>query len=121
MLFLIALLVCAMVIVAASYLVLPVLPSFFFQTIILLFLGAAGIYYYLVDIKNDKPKYFAQLYLLTLFVKLIAYGAYILFVLLKSPHQAAANAGVFMVTYVLFTALEVGFLYQKITGKRANK
>lgn len=121
MFFLIALLVCAMVIVATSYLVLPVLPSFFFQTIILLFLGAAGIYYYLVDIKKDKPRYFAQLYLLTLFVKLIAYGGYILFVLLKSPDQAAANAGVFMITYILFTTLEVGFLYRKITGKKSHK
>ncbi len=121
MLFLIALLMCAMMVVTVGYLVFPVFPSFFFQTIILLFLGAAGIYYYLADIKNEKPKHFTQLYLLTLFVKLIAYGAYILFVLLKSPLQAAENAGVFMITYILFTALEVGFLYQKITGKRANK
>ena len=120
MLFLISLLMCAMMIVGVSYLIFPVFPSFFFQTIILLFLGAAGIYYYLVDIKNEKPKYFAQLYLLTLFVKLIAYGAYILFVLLKSPNQAAANAGVFMVTYILFTGLEVGFLYRKITGKKSE-
>jgi hypothetical protein len=120
MLFLIALLGCAMLIVAGSYFIFPVFPSFFFQTIILLFLGAAGIYYYLVDIKNEKPKYFAQLYLLTLFVKLIAYGAYILFVLLKSPDQAAANAGIFMVTYILFTGLEVGFLYRKITGKKTE-
>lgn len=119
MFFLVALLVCAMLVVAGSYLVLPEFPSFFFQTVILLFLGAAGIYYYLIDIKNEKPKYFAQLYLLTLFVKLIAYGAYILFVLLKSPDHAAANAGVFMITYILFTALEVGFLYQKITGKKS--
>jgi hypothetical protein len=121
MLFLIALLGCAMMIVAVSYFIFPVFPSFFFQTIILLFLGAAGIYYYLIDIKNEKPKYFAQLYLLTLFVKLVAYGAYILFVLLKSPTQTAANAGVFMVTYMLFTALEVGFLYRKITGKKSYK
>lgn len=118
--FLISLLVCAMIIVGVSYLVLPVLPSFFFQTLILLFLGAAGIYYYLVDIKNEKPKYFAQLYLLTLFVKLIAYAAYILFVLLKSPDHAAANAGVFMITYILFTGLEVGFLYKKIAGKKSQ-
>jgi len=120
MLFLIALLLCAIIIVVGSYFIFPVFPSFFFQTIILLFLGAAGIYYYLVDIKNEKPKYFAQLYLLTLFVKLIAYGAYILFVLLKSPDQAAANAGIFMVTYILFTGLEVGFLYRKITGKKSE-
>ncbi|HNP07419.1 MAG TPA: hypothetical protein PKN99_07315 [Cyclobacteriaceae bacterium] len=121
MLFLIALLVCAMMIVAVSYLIFPVFPSFFFQTIILLFLGAAGIYYYLVDIKDEKPKYFAQLYLLSLSVKLIAYGAYILFVLLKSPNHAAANAGVFMATYILFTALEVGFLYRKISEKKSHK
>ncbi|MEP2669986.1 MAG: hypothetical protein ABJH04_13375 [Cyclobacteriaceae bacterium] len=120
MLFLISLLMCAMMIVGVSYLIFPVFPSFFFQTIILLFLGAAGIYYYLVDIKNEKPKYFAQLYLLTLFVKLVAYGAYILFVLMKSPNQAAANAGVFMVTYILFTGLEVGFLYRRITGKKSE-
>ncbi|GAB1445990.1 hypothetical protein MASR2M41_17350 [Flammeovirgaceae bacterium] len=84
-----------------------------------MFLGAAGMYYYLVDIKSEKPKYFAQLYLLSLSVKLLAYGAYILFVLVKSPSHAAANAGVFVVTYILFTALEVGFLYRKIVEKKS--
>lgn len=112
--FIITLLVSAMLVVAFGHYLFPVLPSFFYQTIVLLFLGAAGIYYYLVDIKNEKPKYFVQLYLLTLVVKLIAYGVYILFVVMNNPAQAAQNAGVFMATYLIFTAIEIGFLYRKV-------
>lgn len=114
--FLITLLLAALVIIGAGLAYFPVLPSFFYQTIILLFLGAAGIYYYLVDIKEEKPKYFVQLYMLTLFVKLIAYGAYILFVVWDVPDQAIENALLFMVTYAIFTGIEIGFLYRKVNG-----
>ena len=116
--FLVALLASALLVVALGHYLLPFIPSFFYQTIVLLFLGTAGIYYYLVDIQGRGPRYFVQLYLLTLVVKLVAYGGYILFVLWKRPGQGSENAGVFMVAYMLFTALEIGFLYQKVRGKK---
>lgn len=93
----------------------PILPSFFYQTISLLFIGTAGIYFYLADVKKNRPEFFVPLYIATLFAKILAYGGYVLFMVWDDPVQAANNALLFMVTYFIFTALEVAFLYQKVT------
>ena len=47
-------------------------------------------------------------------VKLLAYGAYMLGMILQDKAGAAANVVFFMVVYFVFTALEIGFLYRKI-------
>jgi len=91
------------------------LPSFFYQTMALVTLGTAGFYFYLADIKKQRPAYFVQVYMATLFAKILGYGAYVLFMVLDDPAQAPENALVFMVTYFIFTGLEIGFLYLKIT------
>ncbi len=92
------------------------LPSYFYQTLALLYLGTAGIYFYLVDTKSPRPQQFVQLYMLTLFAKLIAYGGYIFFVVWDDPMEAPANALVFMTVYLLFTVIEVLFLYRAKRG-----
>lgn len=94
----------------------PQLPSFFYQTLALLLMGTGAIYFYLVDIKKEKPEYFVQLYIATLFVKILAYGAYMLFVVWDDKVQAGDNALFFMVTYFLFTIVEIAFLYRKVRG-----
>ena len=91
-------------------------PSYFFQTLTLLYLGTAGIYFYLVDVKASAPRQFVQLYMVTLFAKLIAYGGYVLFMVWHHPAEAAENALVFMIIYLLFTAIEVIFLYRAKGG-----
>lgn len=91
------------------------LPSYFYESLVLLFLGTTGIYFFLIDIKKQRPEYFTQLYLATLIVKILAYGAYVLYVVWDDQLQASNNALVFMVTYLLFTAAEIFFLYRKVT------
>jgi len=103
-------------IVLVSHMAFPLLPSFFYQTIALLLMGTIGLYFYLVDVKRQKTEYFVPLYIATMFVKILAYGAYILFVVWDDPSQASNNALLFMVTYFLFTAAEVLFLYRKVNG-----
>jgi hypothetical protein len=89
-------------------------PSFFLKTLVLLTFSTAVIYVYLY--KASKPEFFLQLYLLTMVVKLLAYCAYNLVMILKDKPAAVGNVIFFMVTYFLFTLLEIGFLYRKIAG-----
>jgi hypothetical protein len=89
-------------------------PSFFLKTLILLTFSTALIYGYLY--KADRPAFFLQLYLLTMVVKLLAYCAYNLIMILSDKPAAVGNVIFFMVTYFVFTMLEIGFLYRKIAG-----
>ncbi len=119
--FVIALLTSAIVLAGLSALVCKQfwtgdLPSFFYQTLIFLVFATITIFAYLYNV--DKPHFFVQLYLLTMAVKLLAFGAYNLFMILEDKTGAPANVVFFMVLYIVFTGLEITFLYGKITGTR---
>ena len=90
------------------------LPSFFYETLIFLVFSTATIFAYLY--KVDKPDFFVQLYLLTMAVKFLAYGAYNAFMILEDKAGASANVIFFMLLYIGFTGLEIAFLYRKISG-----
>lgn len=94
------------------------LPSFFYQTLIFLVFTTTTIFVYLY--KVNKPDFFVQLYLLTMAVKLVAYGAYNLLMVLKDKSGAAENVVFFMILYLVFTTLEIVFLYRKITGSEGR-
>lgn len=111
----VTLLLLSIIIIIASQSLFIVLPSYFYESLILLFLGTAGIYFFLVDIKKQRPEYFVQLYMATLFIKILAYGAYVLFVVWDDRVHASNNALFFMITYFIFTATEIYFLYRKVT------
>lgn len=93
-----------------------VLPPYFYQTIALLFMGTVGIYFYLLDVKKNRPEYFVQMYIATQFAKILAYGSYMLFVVWDDSNRASDHALIFMITYFVFTAIEVIFLYRKVRG-----
>jgi hypothetical protein len=90
-----------------------ILPSFFFQTLFLLLFGTCLIYIYLYRL--NKAAFFVQVYLLTMAVKLLAYGVYNFFVITEDLAGAVSNVIWFMLLYFIFTVLEIGFLYQKIS------
>ena len=92
------------------------IPSFFFQTIIFLLFGTGVLFVYLY--RFDKPDFFIQLYLLTIAVKLLAYGAYNFFMIMEDGKGAVHNVVWFMLVYFIFTALEIVFLYKKISRHR---
>ena len=119
--FVIALLVSAIVLAGLSAIVCKQfwygeLPSFFYQTLIFLVFATITIFAYLYNV--DKPDFFVQLYLLTMAVKFLAFGAYNLFMILDDKSGAPANVVFFMLLYIVFTGLEITFLYRKITGTR---
>jgi len=116
--FFVVLLVAALAIAGLTILALhlswiDVLPSFFYQIILFLLFATFVVFRYLYKI--DKPDFFVQLYLLTMAVKFVAYGVFNLIVILDDRPGAAKNVAFFMLNYVLFTALEIAFLYRKIS------
>jgi hypothetical protein len=66
--------------------------------------------------KQVTPPTFVILYLATLVIKLMAFGAYIFIVVLEDATGAVHNAVFFMISYLVFTFLEVSFLYSKLVG-----
>ena len=91
-----------------------VLPGYFYQTVIFLFVCTAGLYRFLLRTKQQRPDFFVQFYLATMTVKLIAYGAYVFLMVRNQPEQATANIAIFMIVYFLFTFIEIGFLYREV-------
>ena len=89
------------------------LPSFFYQTILFLLFATFVVFRYLYRI--EKPEFFVRFYLLTMALKFVAYGAFNLIVILEDRKGAAQNVAFFLLTYLVFTILEVVFLYRKIS------
>jgi hypothetical protein len=92
---------------------LPTLPSYFYQSLIFLVFGTSVLFVYLY--RFNKPDFFVHLYLLSMAVKLIAYGAYNFVMILDDKAGATQNVVWFGVLYLIFTALEIGFLYRRIS------
>jgi hypothetical protein len=91
------------------------IPSFFYQTLILLVTTTLVIYRYLIRIR--QPDFFVQLYLLTIAVKLLTYGGYVTWMIMDDKPGAISNVAVFLALYVAFTIVEIAFLYRKISGQ----
>jgi hypothetical protein len=112
--FLITLIVVTGVILAVGFWGLETLPTYFYRTLIFLFVSTAGLYRFLLKTKQERSDYFVQLYLLTLAIKLMAYGVYMFIVIRSQPDQAVPNAVFFMAVYFIFTAIEISFLYRQV-------
>jgi hypothetical protein len=89
------------------------LPSYFFQTLILLLFGTGMLYIYLY--RFNRQDLFVHIYLLSMVVKLLAYGVYNFFMIMDDEGGAVANVAWFMLLYLIFTLLEIVFLYRKIS------
>lgn len=90
------------------------MPTFFIEIVVFLFLSTLGLYGFLL--KASGGKNFIQVYLLTMVVKILAYAAFGLIVVYRDPEGAPSNVGIFAIAYLVFTALEIGFLYRKIAA-----
>jgi hypothetical protein len=93
-------------------------PSFFTVTLLLLFVFTALSFVLLY--KAKEPSAFLQSYLLTTTVKLLGYGGYILIIIFSDRGGATANVLFFMLTYLVFTVLEIVFLYRKFSRSRGR-
>jgi 4-hydroxybenzoate polyprenyltransferase len=89
-------------------------PSFLIETTLFLFLVTIVIYRYLYRLK--KLQLFVQVYLGTLVLKIIIYGSYTVGMMVMNRTGSMENVFYFLIVYFVFTALEVGFLYRRISS-----
>jgi hypothetical protein len=93
-------------------------PSLFIPTTILLFIITAVICRYLNRFKTSPL--FTQFYLLSMVVKLLTALCYCVLVVLDSRDGAVANVVYFLALYVVYTVIEIMFLYRLITTKSSS-
>jgi len=85
-------------------------PSFLFLITVVLAAATFLAYFFMLRTPSED---FVKNYLLTIVVKLLAGGIFIGAIIFADIEQAEANAIAFMVIYLLFTGLEVAFLFGK--------
>lgn len=88
-------------------------PTFFVEIVIFLTVTTAFLFRFVVRAAADN---FIQAFLLSMVVKLMAYGAFLFFVIWEDQQNAIPNAVLFLVGYLLFTAIEIFYLYRKSQG-----
>lgn len=93
-------------------------PSFFVVTLLLVSGVTAASFVLLY--KSKDPSAFLQSYLLSTTFKLLGYGAYVLIMIFSNRAGATANVLFFMLTYLVFTVVEIAFLYMRFSrsGRR---
>jgi len=84
-------------------------PSFLFLILGVLTAATWPVYFFLQSTKSED---LVKNYLLTIVLKLLSGGVFIFILLYKDKSGADANAIFFMIAYLLFTGLEVGFLFK---------
>lgn len=88
---------------------------------ILLFVFIATVVNFNYLYKVESPDLFVRMYLFMMALKLLAFGAFVVVIILLDKPAAKGNIVFFIITYILFTALEVGFLYKRISTKNNVK
>jgi hypothetical protein len=86
-------------------------PSFFVLILTVLTGSTWLVYFFMHKAKRED---FIKNYLLTIVLKLLGGGIFILVLLRFDRAGAGANALLFMAAYFLFTGLEVGFLFKRL-------
>jgi hypothetical protein len=94
-------------------------PSFTIEILIFMLIGTLINFRYLERV--DSPELFVRLYLFMMALKLLAFGAFVVAIILLDRAGAKGNIVFFIITYLIFTGLEVAFLYQKIAEQNRSK
>jgi hypothetical protein len=89
------------------------LPLFWKEIIFFVFFITVVIGYNLIALRQKQVQAFTQFYLLSISVKLVAGLAFMFFIIWKAPVEAKGSAALFIVSYLIFTFLEVVFLMRK--------
>lgn len=86
-------------------------PSFLSLILTVLTLATWLVYFFMQRTRRED---FIKNYMLTIVLKLLAGGIFISILIYVDKPGANANAILFMTAYLLFTGLEVGFLFRKL-------
>ncbi|MBS1680885.1 MAG: hypothetical protein JST48_04160 [Bacteroidetes bacterium] len=85
-------------------------PTFLFLILAVLAAATWLVYFFMARTKSED---FIKNYMLTIVVKLILGGVFISVLIFLDKKGAEENAVLFMASYLIFTALEVGFLFKR--------
>jgi hypothetical protein len=85
--------------------------SLFWKIQIFVVVSTSLLFIYLYKARRE---HFVQLYLLTMIVKLLAYAGFAVFIILEDQTNVGVNIGLFLTYYVVYTLLELVFLFPKI-------
>lgn len=85
-------------------------PSYSFEILALLYSATLIIYYYLCRVSENT---FVQLYLLTMAIKILAFASFALLMAMNDKPGVVSNVVFFLLAYLVFTALEIVFLYRR--------
>jgi hypothetical protein len=85
-------------------------PSFLKLILSALSITTWFVYFFMERVSSEI---FIRNYLLTIVIKLLAGGIFIFALIYADLENAESNALTFMISYFLFTGLEVGFLFKK--------
>lgn len=85
-------------------------PSCVWETVLFPALSTLLVFWFLTRFANNS---FIQAYLASIVFKLLVNGGFILIIIFLDRSEAAANAVLFILSYFVFTALEIGFLFNK--------
>ena len=95
------------------------MPSFSLEILLTLFMTTSVIFWFLSR-PASAPSFTAR-YLLSIVCKMLLCGIFVLILIFRDKAGANANAALFIIAYLLFTALEVGFLFKKINCEQGPK
>lgn len=90
--------------------VIPDEPTFFIEIVIFLTVTTAFLFRLVVRAAADN---FMQAFFLSMVVKFVAYGAFLFFVIRQDQQNAIPNTVLFLTGYLLFTAIEIFYLYRR--------
>jgi len=96
-------------------------PSFASEIVALLAISHAGLYAIITRQLGQRPEDFVKIYLGSTVLRILFFGLFIFVIIKIDPVSASRNAVLFLLTYFLFTALEVGALYVAVNGQKPTK
>lgn len=90
--------------------------------LILLFLAAstAGLFRIMISRINGPAQDFTRAYLAATVLRILVYGLFIWIVIFLDAEHSHGNAAIFLISYLLFTALEVVALFLKINFAKST-
>ncbi|MBL7872818.1 MAG: hypothetical protein JNM78_14470 [Cyclobacteriaceae bacterium] len=94
------------------------IPSFWKEIVFFLFFITLIITNYLFKVRQKQPQVFVLFYLLSISLKMIAGLGFVFFLIWETPTEVRANVSLFILSYLLFTGLEVIFLMTDANSKK---
>jgi hypothetical protein len=95
-------------------------PSLWMEIVFFLFFITLILTNYLFNLRQKQPQVFVQFYLLSITIKIIAGLGFVFLLIWKAPSEVRGNVGLFIISYLIFTGLEVIFLMRKANPEKGS-